>query len=79
MAQFGRALRSGRRSRRFESCHLDQKHRNDIIVVSVFFCFRNDGLEPAAGSSECPEMRDSILGHGVGSTQILKVTARRRL
>ena len=25
MAQFGRALRSGRRGRRFKSCHLDQK------------------------------------------------------
>ena len=25
VAQFGRALRSGRRGRRFESCHLDQK------------------------------------------------------
>ena len=25
MAQFGRALRSGRRSRRFESCHADLK------------------------------------------------------
>ena len=25
MIEFGRALRSGRRSRRFESCHLDQK------------------------------------------------------
>ena len=26
VAQFGRALRSGRRSRRFKSCHLDQKN-----------------------------------------------------
>ena len=25
VAQFGRALRSGRRGRRFESCHLDQQ------------------------------------------------------
>ncbi len=25
VAQFGRALRSGRRGRKFESCHLDQK------------------------------------------------------
>ena len=25
VAQFGSALRSGRRGRRFESCHLDQK------------------------------------------------------
>ena len=27
VAQFGRALRSGRRSRRFESCHLDQNKK----------------------------------------------------
>ena len=27
VAQFGRALRSGRRGRRFKSCHLDQKRR----------------------------------------------------
>ena len=28
MAQFGRALRSGRRGRKFESCRLDQLHRH---------------------------------------------------
>ena len=28
MAQFGRALRSGRRGRKFESCRLDQIHRH---------------------------------------------------
>ena len=28
VAQFGRALRSGRRGRKFESCHLDQKPLN---------------------------------------------------
>ena len=27
VAQLGRALRSGRRSRRFKSCHLDQKSK----------------------------------------------------
>ena len=34
MAQFGRALRSGRRGRRFESCHLDQK---SVDFVGGFF------------------------------------------
>ena len=36
VAQFGRALRSGRRGRRFESCHLDQKQRVGICLPSVF-------------------------------------------
>ena len=30
MAQFGRALRSGRRGRRFESCHLDQNRTRPV-------------------------------------------------
>ena len=34
MAQFGRALRSGRRGRKFESCHLDQK---SVDFVGGFF------------------------------------------
>ncbi len=42
MAQFGRALRSGRRGRKFKSCHLDH-NRTPILIqsvsglVSVFF------------------------------------------
>ena len=30
VAQFGRALRSGRRGRKFESCHLDQKGNDNF-------------------------------------------------
>lgn len=38
VAQFGRALRSGRRGRRFKSCHPDQKRQtNRIIMRFVFF------------------------------------------
>ena len=38
MAQFGRALRSGRRSRKFESCHLDQKiTREELHSSRVIF------------------------------------------
>ena len=37
MAQFGRALRSGRRGRKFESCHLDQKKRKRGFTP-FFFC-----------------------------------------
>ena len=36
MAQFGRALRSGRRGRRFESCHLDQKRTSPPLWGSSF-------------------------------------------
>ena len=38
VAQFGRALRSGRRGRKFESCHLDQtKRRSDCRWPFFFF------------------------------------------
>ena len=37
MAQFGRALRSGRRGRRFESCHLDHKHQHSLIQRKSLF------------------------------------------
>ena len=40
VAQFGSALRSGRRSRKFESCHLDQNkktHRLESYSKGQFF------------------------------------------
>ena len=37
MAQFGRALRSGRRSRGFESRHLDQKEEGKACLPLFFF------------------------------------------
>ena len=40
MAQFGRALRSGRRGRKFESCHLDQSQKAELrkkLVIQPFF------------------------------------------
>ena len=39
MAQFGRALRSGRRGRVFESRHPDLVGNLDIFKVSDFFTF----------------------------------------
>ena len=36
VAQFGRALRSGRRGRRFESCHLDHKTTENRGSSSTF-------------------------------------------
>ena len=36
MAQFGRALRSGRRGRRFESCHLDHVGASFISLAPIF-------------------------------------------
>ena len=35
VAQLGRALRSGRRGRKFKSCHLDQK--DYLMVVLIFY------------------------------------------
>ena len=37
VAQFGRALRSGRRSRKFESCHLDHKAKRNGSSVPFSF------------------------------------------
>ena len=50
VAQFGRALRSGRRSRRFESCHLDQKKKAQPGLFS-FAC--NYWREPAFSAFRC--------------------------
>ena len=36
VAQVGSALRSGRRGRRFESCHLDQQKSHPPIVDGFF-------------------------------------------
>ena len=38
VAQFGRALRSGRRGRRFKSCHPDEKERRENPMDSLFLC-----------------------------------------
>ena len=41
VAQFGRALRSGRRGRKFESCHLDHRKctqfREFFLLLRVLF------------------------------------------
>ena len=39
VAQFGRALRSGRRGRRFDSCHLDHIIEYVDLNVCILFCF----------------------------------------
>ena len=39
MAQFGRALRSGRRGRRFKSCHLDHKKNLNTFFIALRFFF----------------------------------------
>ena len=38
VAQFGRALRSGRRGRKFESCHADDFDYALFLECVVFFC-----------------------------------------
>ena len=37
VAQFGRALRSGRRGRRFKSCHPDQNGKQIALLCGLFF------------------------------------------
>ena len=41
VAQFGRALRSGRRGRRFKSCRFDWNVRNPLIKGFLFVLFVN--------------------------------------
>ncbi len=40
VAQFGSALRSGRRGRRFKSCHPDQQNLSNQAVSEVFILFK---------------------------------------
>ena len=42
VAQLGRALRSGRRSRKFESCQLDHKNKRGATPL---FCFYDEVLK----------------------------------
>ena len=55
MAQFGRALRSGRRGREFESRYLDHgcnpAERKPINTVSFFFCLLAAFTFPSAGGA----------------------------
>ena len=55
VAQLGRALRSGRRGRKFKSCHLD--HKKEIPNERYFFFYLSvcTRLELAAGFSEFDE------------------------
>ena len=47
VAQFGRAPRSGRGSRRFESCHLDQ-NENGHRMCPFLFCLENERIRRGA-------------------------------
>ncbi len=66
MAQFGRALRSGRRGRKFKSCHLDHISFKPhfyavcLFITSVFsavplssVCLFSAGFSSGLGSSFC--------------------------
>ena len=58
VAQFGRALRSGRRGRRFKSCHPDQKRQtNRIIMRFVFFLLPN----VSRNNTESEVIKESVL------------------
>ena len=50
VAQFGRALRSGRKGRRFESCHPDQIKEYTLQGV-FFYLLMNRGFEPRGGTA----------------------------
>ena len=45
VAQLGRALRSGRRGRRFKSCHLDQYNKRDSVGVSFVMLLLRQELD----------------------------------
>ena len=46
VAQFGRALRSGRRGRKFESCHLDHRIRKRLPFFGRRFLLSCNRLVP---------------------------------
>ena len=52
MAQLGRALRSGRRSRRFKSCHLDHKKKTVLAAVFLFMLKAVDRFETGAEGAQ---------------------------
>ena len=53
VAQFGRALRSGRRSRRFKSCHPDQIKKSYTNGMRLFYlCMdKKEGFERVVGKN----------------------------
>ena len=48
VAQFGRALRSGRRGRRFKSCHTDWRKAKKFLLYAFFIssCLPGEFLHP---------------------------------
>ena len=61
MAQLGRALSSGRRSRRFESCHLDQNEKG-IRKGALFVLLVGGGENCAAAGGAGWKNADSACG-----------------
>ena len=59
VAQFGRALRSGRRGRRFKSCHPDQKSKSYDSMACFFMGF-SKGFEPQGGTSVKKTVRCTV-------------------
>ena len=54
VAQFGSALGSGPRGRRFKSCRSDQKNEGDDFRPLRFFSLEQIGFEPAASFAARP-------------------------
>ena len=78
VAQFGRALRSGRRSRRFESCHLDfliflRKRERGIRFIGYTFCFIGKCAYKTKSS-----VNATLKSHCGGKVDVAKATHRRR-
>ena len=57
VAQFGRALRSGRRGRRFKSCHPDQKRQTNRIIMRFVFLLPN----LSRNNTESEVIKESVL------------------
>ena len=75
VAQLGRALRSGRRGRKFKSCHLDQKI-TDTFGYLLFFYIIKTRPELAAGLSKFNEpKRSANLGETVRWTVSYKASS----
>ena len=72
VAQFGRALRSGRRGRRFKSCHLD-KRKNRIIAEKsssyAVFPLSLENKNPYSKSCICKKEEKKIIACTLFSLQ----------
>ena len=81
VAQFGRARRSGRRSRRFESCHSDQQKTHFCLPTKVRFlndvCLRQMMQGFATFLANIASLRNAVEQHHFERSEKHHIAVRR--